>query len=430
MIGILGAGMSTLAQLYAMLGYAVAGCDRAAPTRAHTLRGLGIPVTAPPAHLSCGICAVIHTLAVSREDPLLVEAAGRGIPIYTRAEALGEATRAFSRVVAIAGTHGKSTTTAMTAEVLRAGGLSPTVLCGADFAGSRGGFLAGGREVLLLEACEYRDSFLHMRPTTAVVLNCEHDHPDYFASRHAVEASCERFLSLPTVTARITGVPTLSGTRFSIDDGGAALHAEEVTAENGRYSFVPVYRGKRYPRVLLRVCGRHNLQNALAALLIGFTEGVPFASAREALMRFSGVCGRLERRGSFLGAEVYDDYAHHPTEIRAAIAAARELSRGRVIVLFQGHTYSRTRAYYAAFCEALRGADICFVADIYPAREHDTLGLSGEGMARDAGGVYVRDFCDAAEKIRAAAIAGDLVLTLGAGEARRVIPYLLQRSNE
>ncbi len=426
MLGIGGAGMSSLARLYRSLGFSVFGCDRAFSKSVQTLCAEGISVTLPPLHLPQGVDALVYTLAVSAEDPLLLEAVSRGLPIYSRASAIAEATHAFRRVVAIAGTHGKSTTTAMTAAVLSAGGLMPTVLCGADLPEEASGFLDGGRELLLLEACEYRDSLLWMRPTTAVVLNCEYDHPDYFRDASAVHDSFRRFLSLPTVHTRISGATTLPGVRFSASDREAALYADAIQEENGCCSFVPVYRGKRFPRIALSVPGRHNLENALAALLVGLLEGVAFESASRALSDFSGVLGRMEYRGCVRGCRIYDDYAHHPTELCAALRTARSMTAGRLLVLFQGHTYSRTRAYYGDFLSVLSLADCVFIADIYPARETDTLGMSGEKMARDAGGVYVEGPRDAAEKIGKELREGDLVLTLGAGEARLAIPYLLE----
>ncbi len=472
--GIGGVGMAPLACLLADQGAYVSGCDReeGALISALRARGLSASVPPPPTLPLCDIYC--YTQALPEGDALTEEARRRHIPVLLRHELLGAVSAAFSHAVMVAGTHGKSTVTAMAAACLTAGGKSPTVLCGAPLSENGEYYQKGSGTLLLCEACEYKDAFLSLLPTTAVILNCEHDHPDYFPDREAVLASFRRFASRPTVRRVITedtvtwtyaegmedavgrsAEPThrknesssisdhvnnsthntsilagsgtaddINGGRqslvFSLSDTRATLYSADVSYDRGFASFIPVYNGVRYPRLALSVPGEHNLKNALAALLIAFSEGVPYAAAREALASFRGAGRRMEKCGFFHGAAVYLDYAHHPTALRAAIGTARQMHDGRVLVLFQSHTYSRTLAFYEAFTEALRCSDACMVFDVFSARETETYGLSGERMARDAGAVYGRSYDDAVRFLSKEAGDGDCILVLGAGDLYRV----------
>ncbi len=438
-VGIAGAGMRALAELYARRGVAVSGCD-AAPGEVDDLRALGIAVLAghDPAHVD-GARALVVSSAVPRTHPELVRAGELGLPVIRRAEALGEAT-AGGELVAVAGTHGKSTTTVMATAAMVAAGLDPTALVGARVRNWNGNLRAGGTTLYVVEADEYDRSFLALAPTVAVITNVEADHLDIYRDLADIRDAFVRFargaravvLSADDEQASTLPLPaSCEVVRFGVRSTAARLTASDVTLADGGSRFDVRFDRVRVGTVPLRVPGLHNVQNALAALGAGLAEGRTVEEMSPGLAGFGGVERRFQRVGDARGVTVVDDYAHHPTEIAATIAAARQAFPGRrLVVAFQPHLYTRTRDFAPAFGAALAAADAVFLADIYPAREQPIAGVSADLVADAMGAGRERLRWRGAQRELAAALAhevraGDVVLTMGAGDVTRTAGELV-----
>jgi UDP-N-acetylmuramate--alanine ligase len=459
-MGAAGAGMSALAELLARRGVRVTGCD-ANPASVADLERLGISVVQghDRSHVE-GARAVVVTSAVPRDHPELEAARASGIPVVRRAEALAEAV-SVGDVVAVAGTHGKTTTTVMTTEALAAAGLEPTGIVGGRVAAWNGNLSSGSDRLFVVEADEYDRSFLALTPTVAVVTSIEADHLDIYRDLADIRETFARFahdaraIVLCADDAGADALPTPATAevvRYGISSANARLVAREVTPEPGAgSSYLPVYDGKPLPRVRLEVPGRHNVLNSLAALASGLVLGASAEEMTRGLANFRGVERRFQRVGEALGVLVIDDYAHHPTEIRATLSAARAALPGRrLLVAFQPHLYSRTRDFAPEFGAALAQADEIFLTEIYPAREQPIAGVSSalieqaiaeatRANSASAGNTTVA--CSSAPSLArlawrgerrelAAALAGavrtgDVVITLGAGDITRTGPELL-----
>ena len=440
-MGIAGAGMSALAELYRRRGVAVTGCD-VAPDAAGDLGRHGIEVVSghDPVHVERAR-AVVVTSAVPKDHPELMRARQLGIPVVRRAEALGEAV-AGAELVAVAGTHGKTTTTAMTTEALAAAGYSPTGLAGGRVAAWQGNLRAGGDSLFVVEADEYDRSFLALTPTVAVITNVETDHLDIYADLDDIRKAFEQFLAPARTVVACADDPGSSTLAiparaellsYGIANGAARLSAQELLSVEGRLRFLVRLDGADLGELALRVPGMHNVRNALAAIGVGVTLGATLESLRGGLEGFEGVERRFQRLGAVRGVQVVDDYAHHPTEITATLDAARAAFPGRrLIAAFQPHLFTRTRDFADAFGVALARADLVFLTEIYPAREQPLPGITSALVAdalRRAGHspVWVGERAALADAIAAAARDGDVVLTLGAGDITHTGTELLQR---
>lgn len=440
-IGAAGAGMSALAELLARRGLHVTGCD-AGSGSTEDLERLGIIVARAhdPAHVE-GARAVVVTSAMPANHPEIERARSLGIPVIRRAEALAEAV-AVGDVVAIAGTHGKTTTTVMTTEALAAAGREPTGIVGGRVGAWGGNLSAGGEQLFVVEADEYDRSFLALAPTVAVVTNIEADHLDIYADLADIRGAFAQFVSgaraivLCADDPGANTLPTPSSAeiiRYGVDSPDARLVARDFRAVDGGTSFTVVYDGDVLGDVALRVPGRHNVLNALAAIGSGLALGSTAPQLAAGLASFTGVERRFQRLGEAAGVLVVDDYAHHPTEIRATLAAARAAFPGRrLVAAFQPHLYSRTRDFATEFGAALAGADVIYLTEIYPARERPIDGVSAsliERAAREAGGAigWRGERPELAAALAQAVQAGDVVLTIGAGDITRTGPELLAR---
>jgi UDP-N-acetylmuramate--alanine ligase len=438
-IGIAGAGMSALAELFVRRGARVTGCD-ANPASVEDLERLGIPVATghDPSHLA-GVRAVVVSSAIRPETPELAAARAAGLPVIRRAEALAEAV-AGGTLVAIAGTHGKTTTTVMTTEALAAAGRSPTGIVGGRVAEWSGNLRYGSDTLFVVEADEYDRSFLALTPSIAVVTNIEADHLDIYRDLDDIRAAFATFVKPARwviVCADDPGanaLPTPSTCevlRYGIDSADARLAAHDVILTVAGSTFTVTYDGDRLGGVELHVPGLHNVRNALAAIASGIALGVPLDAMAPGLAGFHGVERRFQRLGEARGVAVIDDYAHHPTEIRATLDAARAAFPGRrLVVAFQPHLYTRTRDFAADFGRALARGDVVFLTEIYPAREQPLPGVSSDLIASAAAAAgrpvaWRGARGDLAGALAAAVRPGDVVLTLGAGDITRTGPELL-----
>ncbi|MBO7169849.1 MAG: hypothetical protein J6W28_01575 [Clostridia bacterium] len=421
-VGIGGAGMYPLARLAHGLGYEVSGCDRLENENVRRLRALGIDVArdGEECHAPRG-ATVVYTLAAPEDHPVLREARSAGRQTLTRTELLGCLSRRFAQCATVAGTHGKSSTVGFCASILKTAGLSPTVLCGADLTREDGGFLSGRGDVLLLEACEYRRAFLSLAPTHALALGADYEHPDCYKNEEEVKAAFDAYLSLPTVRVRVAPVGFCED-GVSFGEGGS-FSLRRLREWEGRASFDLFHAEKNLGRVQLSVLGAFQAQNALAAAALCHSLGVEDEAILLGLSAFRGIGGRMELCGHVHGAPIYLDYAHHPAELSAALSCAFTMGK-RVICLFEGHTYSRAFAFRQEFARILSTPHVCGVLPIYPARETDTLGMSGERMAREASADFVPGYEAAAEYVLKKADKDSLVLLVGAGRIGETLTFL------
>ena len=430
-IGIGGVHMSALALLARARGFRVAGSDRAENEHTARLRQSGVTVYIGhnAAHM-IGAEAVVYTLAIAEDNPEYQAAVNLSLPLFSRADFLGYLAASHRARIGIAGTHGKSTVTAMLGESLWRMGRLPNILCGATMRAFDAPFFVGGGEEFLFEACEYKDSFLCLSPTLAVILNAELDHVDFFENEHAVRNAFANFAKgaedvlLPAEDTALCALVRDKGKKpltFGLATGD--YHAANLTEGRAGYSFDVIAPQGALGRITLSVPGLHNVKNALAAAAAALLCGVSPADLLPALAAFQGIKRRMEYKGIFCGATVFDDYAHHPTEIEVSLKAARTLlGKGRLFVLFQSHTYSRTRSFFTEIAGALRDADRVIIADIYPARERAHLGMTATGLARAIGAhaSYEGGFADMTATLARELAPGDLLLVMGAGDIDRI----------
>ena len=440
-VGIAGAGMRALAELLARRGVPVTGCD-ANPGATDDLEALGISVAKghSPDHVE-GARELVVTSAMPRTHPELARARDLGIPITRRAEALGLAVTG-GRVVGIAGTHGKTTTTVMTTAALAAAGLTPTGIAGGRVAEWKGNLHYESDELFVVEADEYDRSFLSLSPTVAVVTNVEADHLDIYRDLEDIRTTFSRFvrdaaaivLCDDDAGARSLDLPSSAEViRYGLKSRDARLVASDVRSDGHSTTFSVSYDGRPLGDVALRVPGFHNVQNALAAIGAGYSLGVTLDAMREGLLLFGGVDRRFQRLFDVAGVTIVDDYAHHPTEIVATLQAARaSYPRRRIVAAFQPHLFSRTRDFSDAFGEALCGADCVFLAEIYPAREQPIPGITSALVAssmKRAGRAVTWQGArsELADALTLFVVHGDVVITIGAGDITRTGPELKAR---
>jgi len=437
-VGIGGIGMSGLAELLKSVGLTVTGSDLARSETTDRLKSLGILVHEPGhrAEQAAGADAVVYSSAVDPDNPEVRAARLRGIPVIKRAEMLAEVMRVKSGV-AIAGTHGKTTTTSLAGAVLVAAGLDPTIVVGGRVRQMGTNARLGAGEYLVAEADEFDRSFLELRPVLAVVNNIDVEHLDTYRDLADLKQAFTRFArSVPFFGAAILGLddPNVQEILPQIERRvvtfGLTPQAE-VTVRDlslGREGarFTAVVHGRPLGTVDLPMPGLHNVKNALAALAIAWELEIQFDVAARALASFSGVIRRFERKGERDGVLVVDDYAHHPTEAAATLAAARQAHPDRrLVVLFQPHLYTRTRDQAGAFGAAFLAADVLLVTDVYPAREAPIEGITGDLVAKAAerrghrAVRYVPERSAILQALSAELRDGDLLLTMGAGDVLR-----------
>lgn len=443
-VGISGAGVSALAELVLHVGGRVTGCDLKPGDVADSLRRKGAEIVQghDASHVADAV-AVVTTAAVPQDHPELVAARERGIPVLKRAAALGALVNRGT-VVGIAGTHGKTTTTAMTTLVLESGGLDPTGFVGGRMAGWGGGLRPGSEELYVVEADEYDRSFLTLQPDVAVVTTLEADHLDIFGSLEAVEQAFAEFLrpvpadGLIALCQDDAGAARLADSldegrvlRYGTDER-AQLRAVDLAVSGASMRFEVRRDQEPLGEITLKVPGVHNVNNALAAIAAGMHLGVSFEDARRALAGYRAVARRFEVLGEAGGVVVVDDYAHHPTEVRATLRAARDAySTRRLIAVFQPHLFTRTRDFHEQFGRVLAAADEVWISDVYPAREQPIEGVTGElvvDAARTAGADvrYEPELDALTVALRPTLRQGDLVVTLGAGDVDTVARALYE----
>ena len=439
LVGIGGVSMSPLAEVLHGAGVVITGSDLHDSETVEHLRALGIPVVIGHKGESVqGAGCVIRTAAVHDDNPEIAAARAAGIPVFERAEAWGAIMRHYQNALCVAGTHGKTTTTSMCTQIFLAAQRDPTVMIGGTLPALGAGHRVGKGDTIILESCEYCNSFLSFFPTVAVILNVDADHLDFFKDLEDVKHSFRRFAQLVPERGMVIAdgddkntMDALKGLgkplkTFGLEEGD--IHAAHLAYEKGVGSFDLVYQGENLGRIALRVPGVHNVRNALAAAGAALELNVPFAAIQEGLYAFTGAGRRFERKGEYRGAVLYDDYAHHPGELRALFTTVKTLGYDRVICAFQPHTYSRTKELFNDFVEVLKLPDKVLLAEIFAARETDTLGVSSKDLAeRIPGAEYCPTLEDVTGRLSQLARPGDLLITVGAGDIHLAGERLLER---
>ena len=429
--------MCPLAEVLHGMGLVVQGSDmRDSPIVEH-LRSLGISVAVGHTAQDIeGAEFLIRTAAIHDDNPEIAAAHQKGIPVFERAEAWGAIMQRYENAICIAGTHGKTTTTAMTTHIFMAAQADPTVMIGGTLPMLHSGYRVGKGDTIILESCEYCNSFLYFFPTVAVVLNIDADHLDFFKDLDDIKHSFRRFAQLVPADGKIVanaddanamdalkGLPLFT---FGLDHP-ADCRGENLSWNHGLPSFDIVIDGKLYTSLSLHTAGRHNVLNALAAAAAAYVLGIPGEAVKAGLEAFSGAGRRFEYKGEYNGAKIYDDYAHHPGELHALLTAARSMGYQRVICAFQPHTYSRTKALFDDFVRELRTVDQVVLAEIFAARETNTIGISSADLAAEIpGSIFCPTLQDVTAQLKKLAQPGDLILTVGAGDIYTAGEALIQ----
>lgn len=426
LVGIGGVSMRPLGLVLKDMGMVVTGSDMTASASTQELIEKGIPVCiGHQAENVTGADCIIRTAAAHNDNPEIAAARSMGIPMFERAQAWGVIMQAYKNAVCISGTHGKTTTTSMVTHILMEAKFDPTVMIGGYLPLLRAGHRVGDGDTIVLESCEYCDSFLNFFPTLAVILNIEADHLDYFKDLADVQKSFRKFAQLSTGGILANGddphvVEALNGldyVSFGLNPKNR-VHAENICSD-WRHLDV-VCDGEFYCHLDLQVLGRHNALNALGAAGAAWMLGVPGEAVSNGLATFTGAQRRMQFKGEFNGADVYDDYAHHPDEVAATIDAVRTMGYKRVVVAFQPHTYTRTKALFSDFVRELKKTDYLILAEIYAARERNTCGISSKDLQHQIpGSVYCETLPEVTAHIRSIACEGDVILTVGAGDIFR-----------
>lgn len=441
LIGIGGVSMSPLAEVLRGMGLCISGSDISESENVEHLRSLGIEVV--KGHHSETITPeidfIVRTAAVHDDNPEIAAARALGIPVFERTEAWGAIMRDYKNALCISGTHGKTTTTSMSTHILMAAEMDPTVMIGGTLPLLHAGHRVGSGNTIIMESCEYCNSFLNFYPTVAVILDIEEDHLDFFKDLSDIEHSFREFAShVPptgTIIANMDDPNTMDALRplgreimtFGLTDK-ADVWPKNLVQLGTQSEFDIMYKGKKFTHVTIHVPGIHNVKNALAASAAAITLGCGPLAVRYGLAGFNGAGRRFEFKGKYNGADVYDDYAHHPGELHALLDAVEPLGYKRRIVVFQPHTYSRTKALFEDFVKELRRPDLTILAEIYAAREQNTIGISSKDIAdRIENAMYFDSFDGILKTLRLIASPGDIILTVGAGDIYKVGERLVSK---
>lgn len=443
--GVGGVMMSSLALLTKRAGYNVVGSDRSQTPTTDRLEKSGIYINYLHSadNINDSIGAFVYTVAISPDNPEYMEAQRRGIPCISRADYLGYLMTEYKNRIGIAGMHGKSTVTSMCAQIFLTDSEidktpSPTVISGADYKPMGGAYHIGENENFIFEACEYMDSFLDFNPTVAVLLNAEMEHVDYFKSMDHINSSFAKYACLTGDNGVCVANADDENIMLSVKDypgklitfglnNSADYTAKNIRVEESRLCYDLVYSGEAVADISLAICGVHNVYNSMAAAAASHACGVSFSNIEEGLRSFVGAGRRMEYKGRAFGADIYDDYGHHPTEVAATLSGAREMFPGRrLICVFQPHTYSRTASLIDSFKSCFDAAEIVVLADIYAAREENIYGISSKDLCDKIGdrAIYGGSFGNCGLILQDTLEEGDVVVVMGAGDIYKIYSVL------
>lgn len=445
-IGIGGISMSGLAQILLKEGFTISGSDAKPSGLTDQLAALGadIHIGQSAANLTVRPDLVVYTAAIHKDNEEYAAAAEAGIPMLSRAELLGQIMHNYESSIAVAGTHGKTTTTSMCSQVLLAAMADPTISVGGILDAIGGNIRVGSSEVFITEACEYTNSFLHFYPRYSIITSVEAEHLDFFKDIEDIRRSFHAFAS----NTAADGALIVNGQIEELGTITEYLNCRVITyglCETDDYyatnisfndhacaTYTAMYKGESLGTIVLSVPGMHNVCNSLAVIALCRDMGIAMETIQKGLQQFGGTKRRFEYKGTYHGVTVIDDYAHHPTEVKASLTAAQNYPHNRIICVFQPHTYSRTQAFLKEFAEVLSMADIVVLADIYAAREKNTIGIHStaileELQARGTESYYFPSFADIEKFLSGHCMNNDLLITMGAGDVYQIGEHLLQK---
>ena len=445
-IGIGGISMSGLAEILLEEGFTISGSDakQSALTDSLAQKGATIYIGQKASNLSIRPALVVYTAAIREDNEEFKAAVDAGIPMLSRAELLGQIMDNYEKSIAVAGTHGKTTTTSMISQILLVAKADPTISVGGILEAIGGNIRVGGSEVFITEACEYTNSFLHFHPKYSIITSVEAEHLDFFKDIDDIRRSFHEFAG----NTAHDGVLIINGQIAALDQITNNLSCSVTTyglcenddfyAKNITYNdhacgtYTLMHKTEDLGTVSLSVPGRHNVSNSLAAIALCLNLGLPLDVIKKGLLQFGGTKRRFEYKGTKNGITVIDDYAHHPTEVAATLTAARNYPHGRIICVFKPHTYSRTKAFLSDFARVLSMADIVVLADIYAAREKNTIGISSKDLLAELQkngqeSYYFPSFDEIEKFLSEKCINNDLLITMGAGDVYLIGEHLLQQ---
>ena len=445
-IGIGGISMSGLAEILLEEGFTISGSDakQSALTDSLAKKGATIYIGQKASNLSIRPALVIYTAAIREDNEEFKAAVDAGIPMLSRAELLGQIMDNYEKSIAVAGTHGKTTTTSMISQILLVAKADPTISVGGILESIGGNIRVGGSEVFITEACEYTNSFLHFHPKYSIITSVEAEHLDFFKDIDDIRRSFHEFAGNTShdgvliingqieALDQITNNLSCSVTTYGLCENDD-FYAKNITYNDhacGTYTLM--HKTEDLGTISLSVPGKHNVSNSLAAIALCLNLGLPLDVIKKGLLQFGGTKRRFEYKGTKNGITVIDDYAHHPTEVAATLTAARNYPHGRIICVFQPHTYSRTKAFLSDFARVLSMADIVVLADIYAAREKNTIGISSKDLLAELQkngqeSYYFPSFDEIETFLSEKCINNDLLITMGAGDVYLIGEHLLQQ---
>lgn len=441
-IGIGGISMSALAEILNTWGHNITGSDFQKTEMTELLQRAGITVFLGHSekNITDKTDLIIYNAAISEDNPERAEGRRRGIPELGRAELIGELMKEYSFPISVAGTHGKTTTSSMVSEVFMAAELDPTVSIGGILPSIHSNYRLGKNEYIILETCEYRDSFLNFNPYASIILNIDRDHTDYFKSMKQMYESFNKFVNRTkgflVINSEIRNIEDVTkgfeGEIITYGGKNAQWTAENVKMIDGFGSFDACFEGKPVLHIDLSVPGSHNISNALAVTALCKKFNIGDEAIVKGLKAFHGTGRRFERKGYLNGALIVDDYAHHPTEIKATLTAAKQMNYNRIVIAFQPHTYTRTKDLFAEFADALSLADKIYLLDIYAAREKDPGDIHSKDLVNKLAetgknALYSPSFDACADALKADLKVGDLFITIGAGPVNKIGEALLSK---
>ena len=444
-IGIGGISMSGLAEILLKEQFTISGSDSKPSSLTEHLVSLGATISHPQKaeNITDGIDVVVYTAAIHEDNPEFAEAKKQGLPMLSRAQLLGQLMTNYKTPIAISGTHGKTTTTSMLSHILLEAETDPTISVGGILNAIGGNIRVGNSDIFVTEACEYTNSFLNFFPNISVILNVEEDHMDFFKDIDDIRSSFHKFAALLPedgaliINKNIENIESIIGglcckvITYS-ESQDADYSATNITFDElGNASFDLNRYGTFVDRITLSVAGSHNVSNALSTIAVADLLEIPLETIKKGILSFTGTVRRFQYKGERNGFTIIDDYAHHPTEIRATLTSAQNYPHKDIWCIFQPHTYTRTKAFFHEFAEALSLADHVILADIYAARETDTLGMTSAALAEELKGLgtdayYLSSFEAIENFVLEKVIHGDLLITMGAGDVVNIGESLLK----
>ncbi|MDO5564533.1 MAG: UDP-N-acetylmuramate--L-alanine ligase [Eubacteriales bacterium] len=447
-LGIGGISMSSLAMILKNAGMNVSGSDIIEQDTTMMLESNGIKVfyTQTKNNINDKIDLVIYTASISNDNEELIECKRRKIPLLTRAELLGEIMNNYEESINIAGTHGKTTTTSLVSKILLDASLDPTITVGGMLPEINGNYRIGGTKYFVTEACEYTNSFLNFKPTSEIILDIEEDHLDFFKDIEDINNSFKKFINLVPKDGMVIINKDIKDYKKLVSESKAQIityglnekadfYAKDIIFDNNAYPTFTLYnKNKKIDVFSLSIPGIHNVENSIAAIAFSIKKGISLDIIKNSLKDFHGAKRRFQLKGTLNGAFVFDDYAHHPSEIKATLNVTKNIKHNKLFVVFQPHTYTRTKNFLEDFGKALSMADVCILSPIYAAREKNTIGISSKDIIKfinnKTNSLYFNNFSDIENYLNNNVQKNDLVITMGAGNIYQIADNIVKKEKQ